>query len=219
MKKIFLITVCCAILLAISPVAYSFDGQYVSGSIGFSKITDMNLTDRLLFAVQNKDLEPEGDLAFGVAMGFRPYDMLRVEGEISYKENDIDNRGAWSANGDVSCFALMLNGYFEPGGIEETGKFQPYISFGIGWANVDSNFTLITEERYWDEGYAPRVTYNNSDGRFAFQVGAGVGYAINEKVTFDCKYRFQWVADSLAYNSTKVEYNSHNFFIGIRYAF
>jgi opacity protein-like surface antigen len=215
MKKIFLITVCCTILLAISPVAYSLDGQYVSGSIGFAKITDMNLTDRELFAVQHKDLEPDEGVALAVALGYRPYDMLRVEGEISYQENDIDQRGAYNVNGDVSDFALMVNGYFEPGGIEETGKFQPYIIFGIGWAKVKSDFTLRTEERY-----DPVMTlkYSNSDGTFAYQVGAGVGYAINEKITLDCKYRYQWCSE-LSYGTTDVEYNSHNIFVGIRYAF
>ncbi len=215
MKKAFLITVCFAILFAICPVAYSADDVYVSGSIGFAKITDMNLTDRELFAVQHKDLEPDEGLALAVAMGYRVHEMLRLEGEVSYQENDVDQTGAYNVNGDVSSFAIMANGYFEPGKIEESGKFQPYITFGIGWAKVDNDFILRTEERY-----DPVLTlkYDNSKGGFAYQAGAGVGYAINEKITFDCKYRFMGVSD-LNYGTSELEYSSHNIFVGIRYAF
>ena len=217
MKKIFLITVCCAMLFAMSPVAYSFDfdGMYVGGSIGYSQINDMNLENRLQFQFHHKDLEPDGGFALSVAAGFRPYEMLRVEGEMSYQTNDIDNQGLVTINGDVSSFALMLNGYFEPAAANGS-PFQPYITFGIGWVNVESDFTLTEEPQY-----APlnrTFKYDTAQGAFGYQVGAGVGYAYSEKITFDFKYRYQW-ADKLAYNSTVVEYTSNNIYVGIRYAF
>ncbi len=65
-----------------SPVAYSLDGLYVSGNIGFSEINDMNLTDRGMFSVPQKDIEPDTGMALAVAIGYRPFDMLRLEGEI-----------------------------------------------------------------------------------------------------------------------------------------
>jgi opacity protein-like surface antigen len=219
MKKIFLITVCCAILFAMSPVAYSLDGVYVGGNIGVGISTDTNFTDRLLFAIQHKDLEPDAGVALSVVAGYRPFDMLRVEGEMSYQTNDIDQGGLFTANGDISSFNLMINGYFEPAAGD--GKpFQPYITFGIGWANVETDLHLVLEERYNNAGlWAAEVTYNGkSEGTFAYQVGAGVGYTLNDKITLDFKYRFQWT-DDFAYNSTKVEYNSHNIYVGMRYAF
>ncbi len=114
----------------------------------------------------------------------------------------------------------MLNGYFEPA-IGNGKVYQPYITFGVGWSGVRADFTLVTEQRYWGppNNDPPSVIYDTGYGTFAYQVGAGVGYEINEKITLDCMYRFKWVGDNLHFGTTEVEYNSHNLLFGVRYTF
>ena len=49
-------------------------------------------------------------------------------------------------------------------------------------------------------------------------MGAGVDYAVNEKITIDFKYRYLGTSDP-EFDTTTVEYSSHNFYAGIRAAF
>jgi opacity protein-like surface antigen len=210
MKKAFIITVCFTILFAISPIAYSADSIYLSGNLGYANVTDMNFTDKAMMAVYHKDIEPDWGLAFGAALGYRFSDRFRIEEEITYQENDVDQTGAYDANGDISSFAVLLNGYFEPA---TDSAYRPFFSVGVGIANLENNIVLTTREREHRT-----LAYNSSDSVFAYQVSAGIGYAINEKMTFDCKYRFQGYSNP-NYGTTEVEYASHNIYIGIRYSF
>ncbi len=59
---------------------------------------------------------------------------------------------------------------------------------------------------------------NDDDTVFAYQVGAGVGYAVTEKVSFDVKYRYFATSDP-EFDTTKAEYSSHNVYAGIRVTF
>lgn len=53
---------------------------------------------------------------------------------------------------------------------------------------------------------------------FAYQVGAGVGYALTPQVTLDVKYRYFATADP-DFDGTDMEYASHNIYAGIRLDF
>ena len=53
---------------------------------------------------------------------------------------------------------------------------------------------------------------------FAWQVGAGIGYALTPQLTFDLKYRYFATSDP-EFDGTEVEYASHNVYAGIRLHF
>ncbi len=99
--------------------------------------------------------------------------------------------------GDTSSFALLLNGYYD---IVNESKFTPFIGVGVGVAKVEVSFAT------------------DDDTVVAYQVGAGVGYAVNEKITLDVKYRYMGTADP-EFDTTTIEYSSHNVYAGIRIAF
>jgi len=59
---------------------------------------------------------------------------------------------------------------------------------------------------------------NEDDTVFAYQVGVGVGYAVNEKINLDVKYRYFGTSDP-EFDTTEAEYSSHNVYVGIRVSF
>jgi len=82
-------------------------------------------------------------------------------------------------NGDVSSLGLLLNGYYE---IVTSSGFIFYVGAGFGFMNVsinDANVPILGLPGFDDD-----------DTVFAYQVGVGVGYAVNPKLAFDLKYRY-----------------------------
>ncbi|KPK74320.1 MAG: hypothetical protein AMJ79_14500 [Phycisphaerae bacterium SM23_30] len=207
MKKTFLITVCCAILLAISPIAHSADGLYVSGigGVPFPYISYSYLTDDVITQGAKVDLDLDVGYLYGGAIGYRFLDKFRIEEEITYQKNDIEKEGAQPALGEISTLAILLNGYYDFA--TEESVYRPFLSVGIGYATVE---TILTT--------GSPIRLAGQDAIFTYQVGIGLGYAINEKVTLDFRYRFQEYSDP-DYGSTELNYTMNNFLIGIRVDF
>jgi len=201
MKKAFLITACCAILLAISPIASSAEDLYVSANLGIAMLSDSDVADPTLGTMS---VESDLGLAFGAAVGYDLGNNTRIEGEIAYQENDLDKGDGVNLTGDSSSVALLLNGYYD---FANETEFTPYICAGIGFANIEVDF-----------GAPGILTLISDDTVFAYQLGAGVGYAINEEITFDVKYRYLETSDP-DFATATAEYSSHNFYVGIRVAF
>jgi len=209
MKKTFLITACCAILLVISPIAYSAEGLYVSTNLGLAILTDSDLTDSTIPGIA-VHLDSDSGLAFGSAIGYDFGNNIRMEGEIAYQKNDLDIANALGVDveltGDSSSLAFLLNGYYD----FTKRSLTSFIYAGLGFANVDVNDFNVPGSGF------PRVS--DDDTVFAYQLGAGVGYAINKEITFDVKYRYLGTSDP-DFETATAEYSSHNFYISMRFAF
>jgi opacity protein-like surface antigen len=206
MKKNLLIISVCVLAIFFSSSAYSAEGLYVSGNIGFAMLSDSDITD------SGATITTEYDTGWtlGGALGY-DFNRFRVEGEISYQTNDVDKIGAmgvsFDANGDVSSLAFLINGYFDF--VNDTG-FIPYLTAGLGYAKVEFNDLSV-----------PALGLSggsDDDSVFAYQVGLGVGYAVTEKVTIDVKYRY-FATEDLEFDTTEVEVASHNFLFGVRFNF
>ncbi|MDH3565866.1 MAG: porin family protein [Desulfobacteraceae bacterium] len=208
MKKNLLIISVCVLAIFFSSSAYSAEGLYVSGNIGFAMASDSDITD----STEPVTLTMEYDTgwALGGALGY-DFNRFRVEGEISYQTNDIDKVSIlgfpFAANGDVSSLAFLINGYFD---FVNDSAFTPYISAGLGYAQIDLNDFNVAGSGESD--------YSDDDSVFAYQVGLGVGYAVTEKVTIDVKYRY-FATEDLEFDTTEVEVASHNFLFGVRFNF
>ena len=139
--------------------------------------------------------------AFGLAFDNIP---LRTEIELSLQQNDVDqfnfDVGSVSGDGeDQRTMAVMWNGYFD---IKLDSPFTPYILAGIGGADVDDD---------------------DIDTLFAYQLGVGVGYALNENIILDLKYKY-FLTEDYEFDDgvDKIEADglaSHQVQIGIRYQF
>ena len=121
-----------------------------------------------------------------IAYGYT-FKRLPVRAELEYsfrnkaKFNDL---GLWpnteiQTNAELKNQSLMANFYYD---FKNTSLFTPYITVGLG-ASLNKLKVQATGDSADD--YA-----NNRKTDFAWSVGAGVSYQINEKVDVDLAYKY-----------------------------
>ncbi len=204
MKKTFSLMVGCLLLLWLSGTAFSAQGPYVSGNLGFGFLQDSGISE--------PGFSGEAEFDPGVALGFalgNAFGSYRLEGEFAFQQNDFDRISAFggsvNANGDMSSTALLVNGYYD---FRNGGAVTPYISAGLGLATVEVNDLTI----------GGAVVGSEDDTVVAYHLGAGLGFAINPRTTIDLKYRY-FATEDPDIGGTKFEYSTHNFLFGFRYSF
>jgi opacity protein-like surface antigen len=206
MKKNLLIISVCVLAIFFTSPAFSAEGLYVSGNVGFAMATDSDFTDPGITATAEYDT----GLALGAAVGYG-FGQIRVEGEIFYQKNDFDKISGYGnsldATGDVTALAFLINGYFDF--VNDTA-FTPYLSAGLGYAQVDLNDFNV------DGSGEPN--FSSDDSVFTYQFGVGVGYAVTDTVTIDLKYRYVGTEDP-EFEGTEAEFASHDFLLGVRFYF
>lgn len=212
MKKAIYASIC-ALSLVFTASAYSAQGMYVSGGIGFSLVDDLDLTDRA-FPSADVQMDFDSGVSYQGAFGYR-MDSLRFEGELSYQTNDMDKIESYGRDydttGDVTVLAGLANAYYD---FATSTAFTPFVTAGLGMAKVEVNDFRI-----------PGTTMpfrSEDDTVFAWQVGAGVSYAVNDMFDIELKYRY-FMTDDLEFSDvydTEVDGpNSHNITLGMRYYF
>ncbi len=162
---------------------------------------------------------------FGATVGADWGNHIRTEVELSharwssdkyhsYATSDGGHSGTHDGSSSVSATYLLGNVWLD---LNQGSRITPYLGggAGIGWANVN----IFPGESFEDNF--------NSTG-FAFQIGAGVRFAVNDHFMIDAGYRFKDIVglnydpvdhvssiDSLSDTSLA----SHNFQIGLTYSF
>ena len=220
MKKIVFGFIVCSFLI-LPAVCFGATGWYGSANVGYAMLSDSDMsasgTDGIDTVTAAAELDFDGGYVLGGAIGYT-MEKVRIEGEISYQKNDTDSitikrvtlngvdqglSGSIPVNSDVSIFTFLVNGYFD---FNNDSKFTPYLTAGIGMTNVEVE--------------------SEDDTVFAYQVGAGVGFAMSETVTLDCRYRYLGAADyeigdTIEGVAVKLEASmaSHNLTVGLRFAF
>lgn len=128
---------------------------------------------------------------------------LRLELALGFQRNEMDkvtilipNSYSIPADALVDTSSLMLNGYLD---INTDTVFTPYLLVGIGRAMVNV------------EG--------DDSSALATQFGGGVGYAINDHLTFDLGYKFFLVSDLELVKRTRIDMASHLVQLGGRIRF
>lgn len=183
---------CFVVFLMLSGVAAA-QGPYMSVNMGMGFLEDSDLSGS-----KTGTLEYDPGFAATLAGGYN-FGMFRAEGEFGYQMNDVDTYSGGSGNGDVAAYSFLVNGYVD---FVNKTAFTPYLTIGLGMAQVECNDFL-----------------NDADDTvFAYQVGAGVGYAITEKITVDLKYRY-FGTDDPEFDGVESEFASHNVYLGLRYNF
>ena len=210
MKNIVIITGC-AILLCFSTIAYSDVGPYVSGHVGYTISNDSDMTDSTAPGI-TATIESDAGYALGGAVGYSSGN-ARGEVEIAYQKNDLDQMNILGVplalTGDTTSLSVLVNLYVD---FVTDSPFTPFVSAGLGFAKIDLNDFNIVGSGLPNENEDATV--------FAYQVGAGVGYAVNEKVSIDIKYRFFDTTDPEIFNDTvTIEYSGHAFLVGVRSSF
>jgi len=140
----------------------------------------------------------------GIGIDFGP---IRAEGTVQYQENDLESISGNSfgfyfssgITGDVSTVAYMFNGYWD---INTGFSVEPFITAGAGLATVKFDDTIESDD----------------DSVFAWQAGAGVGFALNDHAYLDFTYRYFATSDLSIYDAD-IDISGHNFLAGLRYNF
>jgi opacity protein-like surface antigen len=151
-----------------------------------------------------------------VVTGALGYDFIgaRIEGEIGYRDNGInkiDYQGHSSyPGGDVSVLSFMANGIAD---FPLHSPFHPYVNAGIGLALVSIN-----------EDQSLSLDLDSTDDTvFAYQGGAGVGYAVTPEWTVEIGYEY-FATLNPKFKTTDGDgvdfsYASHSAMVGVRYGF
>ncbi|MDR9500227.1 MAG: outer membrane beta-barrel protein [Desulfurivibrionaceae bacterium] len=201
MKKSILMATGCAVLLCTSSMAHSAEGNYVSYNISGVFLNDSDITDSAQPGI-TYDMEYDTGWALGIAVGYDFGNNLRLDGAVSYQQNQLDqineDNTSRALTGDASSLSFLINGYYD---FTNRSRFTPFLSAGFGLARVD---------------FAGEI--KDDDTVFAYQAGAGVSYAINETFSLDLRYLYLGTDDP-TFETTAIEYASHNVQAGLRIAY
>lgn len=155
-------------------VGYGFDGE-VDGDDGEEEFS--------------ADLDEDWMAALGLGKEFG--NGLRLEGEASWRSNEIEDAGGVEAE----VWAGMLNGYYD---FHRGRRLRPYVGLGLGWANLD-------------------VGFDEDDG-FAYQGLAGLAFGITPQLDLDIGYRYFAITD-VEIAGSDLDYTHQAATVGLRWRF
>lgn len=199
------IITCTVLSCFIAAMAHAEIKPYIGLSGGLSLLSDSEITSGGFKAAETSfDTGYVFELAAGAQFGM-DIDTIRsrIELALSQQGNDIDEIVDYTtgtsgpADGEVLATALMLNGYLD---FPIQHGLTPYILAGIGGAHVDMDI--------------------DRDDVLAGQLGAGIGYALTDKLILDLKYKyFMTEKVALIGDIAKGTVAGHHVMVGLRYQF
>jgi opacity protein-like surface antigen len=141
------------------------------------------------------------DSGFGflAAVGNK-FDGLRGEAEIAYRTNDLNKTSTGPATGEITSLSFLGNLLID---FPLSENLQPFLGAGMGLAQVDSGSDDLN---------------NANDTVFAYQLIAGIGFPLTYVTTIDLQYRYFATANP-DFSGIEAEYETHNFFAGLRFDF
>jgi len=205
MNKNILAFICISLLVFGASQAFGGQGSYVGAGIGINLLNDSDVSNS-----PGSEIAYDPGIALGLTLGY-DYGCVRMEGEIGYLKNDIDETTASGITtdygGDVETWCFMLNLLYD---FEMNTAFTPYAGGGIGFAQVDMN----------DLSFGAFSIGNDDDTVFAYQVQLGIGYAVSDTLMLDVNYRYFVTDDAnLDESGLEIDYNSHKLSAGMRLSF
>ncbi len=172
------------------------NGWYVRGNVGYGSHTDMNFDESLLVG----DVESEGNVAASLGIG-HDFGSWRLELDGDSLWTDLGAIGQQPASfAKLRTNTLMLNAIYD---FEGMGRWEPYVGAGIGYVQgkldaqahdfpgVANDF--INNPACWG-GVAGACSVDDTDGGWGWQLLAGLGYKLSEKLTWDTHYSYMQVA-------------------------
>jgi outer membrane protein OmpA-like peptidoglycan-associated protein len=206
-RKTIMALVCMGALVFGSTLAAANDkGLYIGGAGGLNFLTEDSDLNAVEAEFEDFNWAVSGALGYALGNG------LRLETEVGYRPNDVDNiTGVAGGSGDVDVLNWMFNALYD---LDYWNlPVKPYVGAGIGIAHVDF------------DGVTPVAgsTINDSDIGFAFQGIAGLSLDLTENLAATLDYRHLRVPNvSFRTNGgTNVDsdYATNQIMIGLRYTF
>ena len=139
--------------------------------------------------------------AYGAMFGYYLNKSFRLEGELTYRGNSIDDVGGVPVPDKLSSTALMANAYYD---FTMAGPWTPYVGGGLGAARV--NFQSAADVR---------------DIVLAYQAILGLAYNVTPNTIVALDYRYFGVDTPTfeAATTFDLEYTNSVFMLGVRVMF
>lgn len=131
------------------------------------------------------------------------FDLLRIEANVDYRRADIAKYASIATNGDLQLVSYMVNGHLVA---PVPYPVKPYLLGGVGFATA------------FVSNFAGSPSGKQSNTRFAYELGAGIGFEIKRNVTLDMNYRYLGTSD-FDFSGTKFSYAANNVLFGVRYSY
>ena len=201
------LAVCTCLTLPLSDANAQTTRLYLAGYLGLSDFGSNDFDDG--GTGTTGELDVDETYVFAGALGLRFSQNLRLEAELSYKNNDItnitvNNNGKFGASGEIESYTGLLNAYYD---FDTDSKFKPFLSAGLGIGFHDANITNTS-------GLASNV--NSDDFNFMYQVGAGIKYRLQPDLALTGGYRYLNGTD-LEIGTYEIDYGGHELRFGLEY--
>lgn len=205
----------CLALLFCGPARAQHAGLYVGAFLGGNALMSAEGSD----SQGNFGLKFDPGLMGSAVLGWdfapgNPAGEGRIELEYSHRSNRLDkvtfDKGSVPGGGSVTADSLMVNFY---GVFHGDRSWAPYIGAGLGAARIaTADLTVTGGSLSGDSAFV-----------LAYQGGAGIDYALTNRLNLDLGYRF--------FSSTrpefsevngpafKMDYYNHSVVLGLRVGF
>lgn len=205
MKHRLLFAAAATALMAAPTLAAAQDsGVYIKAQAGYGVVNDADVSLRS-GAVNGVvgDVQGEGNLAVALGLGYDFGNNWRMELEASTLYNDLGAvSGQPSTKASIQLNTLMLNALYD---FDDFGRWSPFVGAGIGIS--EGNIALSATDFVNDLGNvivanpacasgpvfareSRACVINDTDRGLAWNVMAGVGYAITDNLSWDTNYRY-----------------------------
>ena len=210
MKKTLLMAGVATALFAVNANAFDYN-QYVSAKLTYAFASHdykWGTPKREVGANGFNDEVFGGNVAYGIKAG-----PVRTELELNIKEDaeKMFHGKSGSLKLVMKNQFAMWNTYYD---INTGTKFTPYVGVGLGVARLKA--------KEINQGKSTYISGKKDATNFAWQIGAGVNYALTDNWSVDLGYRYLdegHVKYEDAQGSNKFEAKSHEFLLGARYTF
>ena len=211
MKHKLLFAAAAAALLAPSMASAQDSGIYLKGQVGYGVTEDATFGSEDSVrggATFTGDVGSEGDVAYGLGIGYDFGDNWRIEAEWASLFSDFG-----TINGEPFSFAkLRTNNYMANilYDFSDFGRWQPFVGAGIGF--VESNLSASAHDFAGGPGNmmliqsrvctsqpatfgARTCDIQDKSNDLGWQLLAGLGYNVTDNLTWDTNYRYVDVGD------------------------
>jgi opacity protein-like surface antigen len=217
-------------LLLFPMTGMASEGGYLFLSAGIDRLEE-KLDIPVYFSGFDVSAEADTGYLLSFGAGFHLSENVRVEGEISYRSQEIGSVeathmavtgiGMDDGSGKITSSAAMVNAWID---FPLLPYLTPYFGGGIGAVQTRvGDFSIITYPVVPNPDETRTTLLDEADWQMAYQVGGGIGFELSEGVVIDMGCRYFGTADPefTDEGGNKVSFSQRHsdFLLSLRYHF